>query len=87
MKFVDKCVFKEERFSVGEEVESGRCYISIPVRNPYVEYEEYYEIDRSQYEACPANVDELRDLAEKCRARHNDQKLIMQPGRLRGDPM
>lgn len=86
MKFVDKYVFKDERFSIGVEETMGRYYISIPVSNAYVDYEEYYEIELSQYQNCPANFSELRGLAEKCRARKNDSRLIVQPGRLRGHP-
>lgn len=87
MKFVDKFVFKEDRFSVGIEETTGRCYISIPVANPYVDYEEYYKIDADQYNACPQNIDELRAVVDKCRTRQNDSRLLVQPGRLRGTPI
>ena len=87
MKFKDQYVFKEDRFSVGVEESTGKYYISIPVANPYVDYEEYYEIDALQYHACPNNIDELRQIAAKCRARQNDSQLIQQPGRLRGMPV
>lgn len=50
MKFNDVLVNKAERFSIGIEDVSGRCYVSFPVRNEYVEYEEYYEIDRARFE-------------------------------------
>ena len=87
MKFIDKHVFRDDRFSIGVEETTGKYYLSIPVANPYVEYEEYYEIDATQYQACPANVDELKEIAEKCRARQNDARLIVQPGKLRGSPI
>lgn len=87
MKFTDKHVFRNERFSVGVEETTGKYFISIPVANPFVDYEEYYEIDAAQYHACPANLDELKRLAEKCRARQNDARLIVKPGRLRGTPV
>lgn len=87
MKFTDQHVFKEDRFSVGVEETTGRYYLSIPVANPYVDYEEYYEIDASTYLACPQNIDELRQVAAKCRARKNDAYLLMKPGRLRGTPI
>lgn len=87
MKFVDQFVFQDDRFSIGTEDVSGVHYISIPVRNPYVEYEEYYKIDDSEYRNCPGNLDALRKVAEKCRARLNDDNLIMKPGRLRGQPI
>lgn len=86
MKFVDTHVFREERFSVGVEKTTGVYYLSIPVANPYVEYEEYYRIDHADYEACPANLEQLKEIAAKSRARHNDSRLIVKPGRLRGTP-
>lgn len=87
MKFTDKYVFKSERFSVGCEESSGRFYVSIPVANPYVEYEEYYEIDRAQYDNCPGNFDELKVIVQKCRNHENDSNLLVLPGRLRGAPV
>lgn len=87
MKFLDKHIFKDDRFSIGVEESTGKYYLSIPVANPYVDYEEYYEINMSQYDACPGNLDELREIAAKSRARQNDGRLIVQPGRLRGTPV
>lgn len=87
MKFIDTHVFKEDRFTVGFEESTGRYYLSIPVSNPYLDYEEYYEIDHQQFAACPGNIEELRTIAAKCRARTNDDRLIVKPGSMRGSPM
>lgn len=87
MKFNDRHVFKEDRFSVGIEESTGKYYISIPVANPYVDYEEFYEIDAAQYMACPNNIDELRQIVARCRARQNDSRLLVMPGKLRGSPI
>lgn len=87
MKFVDKHVFREERFSIGVEETTGKCYLSIPVANPYVDYEEYYEIDADQFQGCPGNLEQLKEIAARSRARQNDGKLIVQPGMLRGSPV
>lgn len=87
MHFIDKYVFREERFSVGVEETTGKYYLSIPVANLYVEYEEYYEIDPDQYDACPTNLDQLKEIAAKSRTRQNDAKLMVKPGRLRGSPV
>ena len=87
MKFRDEHVFKEEKFSVGWEEASGVHYLSIPVSNGCVDYEEHYQISESQYRQCPGNIEELKAIAEACRARLNDSKLIMKPGRLRGTPL
>jgi len=87
MKFVAQFTFKDDRFTIGTEMDSGSHYISIPVINPYVEYQEYYKINESEYLNCPDNIEILRKIAEKCRSRLNDDNLMMKPGRLRGTPV
>lgn len=72
-------------FSIGV-VEGGKYYISIPVSNARVDYEEYYEIETEIYEQIPSNVEELKKIADKCRRRKNDSKLLELPGRDRGEP-
>jgi hypothetical protein len=84
MKFNDVHIFKTDRFSVGVEQESGKFFLSIPVANRLVDYEEYYEIDQATFDQCPANVAELRTLAQRCRLRQNDNCLMVQPGSDRG---
>jgi hypothetical protein len=87
MNFADVHIFNEDRFSIGVEEQTGKYYLSIPVSNQYADYEEYYEIEPSQFQACPSNLEELRQVAAKCRARQNDAHLLVQPGRLRGEPV
>ncbi len=41
MKFSDTFVSREDRYSIGAELDSGRPYVSIPVSNGVVDYEEY----------------------------------------------
>jgi hypothetical protein len=48
MQFDDIFIFKSERFAVGQEQDSGKYYLSIPVSNGLVEYEEYYEITQER---------------------------------------
>jgi hypothetical protein len=84
MKFVDTATNVEKRFSVGCEVESGRHYLSIPVSNTLVDYEEYYEIPKSAHDAYPGNVAELDAFAKQCRNHAHDNLLIVQPGKNRG---
>ena len=50
MKFKDVVVNREEKSSVGVEEDSGKHYVSIPVSNGMVDYEEYYEIDQPTFE-------------------------------------
>lgn len=84
MRFHDKAVNREFRFSIGRETETSRYYLSVPVSNRSVDYEEYFEISESQYIGYPGNLKELADFAEACRRRENDHLLIMNPGSDRG---
>lgn len=84
MRFRDTYFSKEQRFAIGQELESGRFYLSIPVSNGIVDYEEYFEISKSQFDGYPQNLPELAVLADKCRKRQCDHLLIQQPGRNRG---
>ena len=49
MKFEDTFFSRVERYAIGIEKESGRHYLSIPVTNHMIDYEEYYEISESDY--------------------------------------
>lgn len=84
MKFKDVVVSREQRFSVGVEEDSGKHYVSIPVSNGLVDYEEYYEIDQPTFERYRANPETALDFVVRCRKREMDDRLIMKPGKNRG---
>jgi hypothetical protein len=84
MKFKDVVVKRDERYSVGTEEDSGKHYVSIPVSNGMVDYEEYYEIDQPTFERYRADPDSARDFVERCRRREVDHLLIVKPGKNRG---
>jgi len=84
MKFKDVAVNREERFSVGIEEDSGKHYVSIPVSNGLVDYEEYYEIDRPTFERYRADLVSARDFVARLRKREMDHLLIVKPGKNRG---
>lgn len=84
MNFVDECFSREHRYALGTEKVSGKKYISIPVSNSKVDYEEYYEVDLEIFHELLANPEQAIRLAEKCRARENDSRLMVQPGAERG---
>ena len=86
MKFEDIFVFRAERFSIGIEKDSGKYYLAIPVSNGLVEYEEYYEVDRADFDRFSMSLDSMRRIASLSRDRKNDARLIQKPGRLRGEP-
>lgn len=87
MNFDDIIVFRQERFAIGQEIDSGRYYLSIPVSNDLVEYEEYYELTPQEFANFSKGLDEMRRLAAECRSRREDVRLIMKPGSKRGDPV
>ena len=82
--FRDIHIEKEHRFSIGIDQETGKYYLSIPVANQMVDYEEYYFIDKQLVESFPSNLEEILVLVSKCRNRENDTALIHKPGRDRG---
>jgi predicted amidohydrolase YtcJ len=84
MRFQDNYVNSLERFSVGQELVSGRFYLSIPVSNRLADYEEYYEISRKSYDRYLHDPAELSEFAKKCRRRECDHLLFIQPGSDRG---
>jgi hypothetical protein len=84
LKFNDVLVSREFRFSLGEEEESGRYYVSIPVSNGLADYEEYYEIDRTAFERYRVDPAAALPFVDRCRNREADELLIVQPGSNRG---
>lgn len=86
MRCEDAYVSREHHFSLGVELESGRPYLSIPVSNGLVDYEEYYALSSEHYAALLADPTAALDFAEECRARQHDDLLIEKPGWNRGAP-
>jgi hypothetical protein len=84
VKFVDTHVSSKDFFSLGIEQNSGRYYLSIPVSSGLVDYEEYYEIPKDLVDRYPEDIMELRQLANLCRRRLNDNHLMVKPGTNRG---
>ena len=84
MRFVDTHVDRENRFSLGKETESGVFYLSIPVSNQMVDYEEYYQISRATHDSYPKNRATLIEFANECRSHQHDDILLIKPGKDRG---
>ena len=84
MKFNDTYTSCKHRFSLGVELTSQQCYLSIPVSNALVDYEEYYRIDRAQYDAWLKESSAALPMVVRCRRRELDHLLMMQPGTQRG---
>ena len=87
MRFNDTFFSREDRYSLGIEQDSGRNYVSIPVSNGLVDYEEYYAIAPEKYEHFLANKMDAVDFVESCRRREQDALLMQKPGTNRGTPV
>ena len=67
-RFDDTHVFRAERFSLGRDLNTSDFYLSIPVANRLVDYEEYYRLSPSQYEEFSHNLKLASAFADQCRA-------------------
>lgn len=84
MEFRDIYFNHEERFSLGIEETSGKFYAAFPVRNDMIEYEEYYEITRAQFDLFQTDLNAALAFVNRCRRRELDELLIQKPGSRRG---
>ncbi|UAJ09937.1 hypothetical protein [Polymorphobacter megasporae] len=82
-RFVDTKVCRSGRYSLGRDG-TGSYYLSIPLANPRIDYEEYYRLDSDEF-ARFFELDRLAEaFAEECRQRRHDDRLILPPGSDRG---
>lgn len=87
MNFNDLLIDREHKFSIGIETTTGKRYASIPVAHTFVDYEEYYEITEDEFAAFQLDTAHALEFVKRCRARLEDARLIIQPGRDRGAPV
>lgn len=87
MKFSDTFVSREDRYSISAELDSGRLYVSIPVSNGVVDYEEYYAISAEQSDVFLADRTAAIEFVEACQQHQHDDLLILKPGTNRGTPI
>ena len=87
MKFSDEFSSRDDRYSLGLEVESGRRYVSFPVSNGVVDYEEYYELSTERYEQFRVDPTAAVAFVEESRRREHDELLMLRPGWNRGTPV
>ena len=74
------------RFSLDADEDSGRTFLSIPVRNQMVEYDEWYEIDMETFERFVADPTQAHAMVDQAKARQIDHLLLFPPGTDRGSP-
>jgi len=86
MRFEVRHVCRQHRYSLGTDTLTGQRYLSIPVANRLVDYEEYYLLTKSEYHRLIAEALEAAAFASACRDRRHDDRLILKPGSDRGLP-
>jgi hypothetical protein len=86
MKFNATKFTRTGRYAIGIEEESGKYFLSFPVRGMIIEDEEYYEISEAEFKLFSEDLDKAKDLVERCRQRLEDQRLLRQPFQPRGYP-
>ena len=79
-------VDQERRFALEIDDETGRTYVSFPVRNQYATYDEWYEVDRETFSGFVLDPAAAHDFVDAAKRRELDHLLLLQPGRERGYP-
>lgn len=69
------------------DTQTQRHYLSIPVANQMVDYEEYYLITPEQFQQYSIAPELGAMFATECRARLCDNLIILPPGSDRGEPL
>jgi hypothetical protein len=87
VRFSDVFVSQVARYSIGTELDSRRLYVSIPVSNGVVDYEEYYAISPEQSDVFLTDRTAAIEFVEACRRHEHDDLLILKPGTNRGTPV
>lgn len=86
MRFKDAFFSKQDRYSLGIDTQTGKRYLSIPVSNNVVDYEEYYEISLELFNEMMKDPTNAKAFADLCRSREKDHLLLLKPGKERGEP-
>ena len=87
MKPHDEYFSRENRYSLGIDLESKRRYASLPVSTGVVDYEEYYAVTDEQYVLFLNDAALAVAFIEECRRHEHDDLLIQKPGWNRGIPV
>lgn len=86
-RFEETYFSRENRYSLGVDLEQGGYFASFPVTSGIVDYEEYYRLTPAQYTHFSENSSAALDFVNSCRRHERDDLLIMKPGWNRGTPM
>lgn len=85
--FVDELILVDGRYSIGYEKITGDYYISFPLTNRLVDYEEYYRLTKNEHYVFLLNQIEARLFLERCYRHLEDHRMIFYPpAPIRGTP-
>ncbi len=84
MKLVNVEVFRNERFAIKKDPDTGFFFISFPVFNGMAEYNEYYRVTEDEMKLFSEDKSLLFSFVEECKAQKHDERLLFKPGRVRG---
>ena len=80
MAYDDTLFSRSGRYSIGVERDPGRYYLSIPVSNGVLDYEEHYLRDPDRYETFLKDKEAAVAFAESCRRHERADLLNESPG-------
>lgn len=86
-RFEETFFSREDRYSLGVDLQEGSHYASFPVVAQVVDYVECYRLTPAQYEYFMADHAAALEFIGSCRRRERDELLIYKPGWNRGVPM
>ncbi|WP_328352497.1 TNT antitoxin family protein [Mycobacterium sp. NBC_00419] len=86
-RFQETLASAEGRYSLGVDLKTSGHFLSIPVSNRIVEYNEHYALSAEQHERFLDDWQAAVRFADECRARRHDDLLIYQPSDNRGEPL
>ena len=78
--FVDRV----KRFALDIDEQTGRMFVSIPVCNKLVEYDEWYEVDQETFDRYKSDPTLAYEFVAKAKRRELDHLLLLKPGTDRG---
>lgn len=86
-RFQETLASAEGRYSLGIDLKTSGHFLSIPVDNRIVEYNEHYALSAEQHERFLDDWQAAVRFADECRARMHDDQLIYEPSENRGEPL
>ena len=85
-RFKDTYFSLEHRYSLGIDLAGDGYFLSFPVTNGVVDYEEHYLLTSAQYELLMTDQTAALMFLDECRRHEHDELLAYRPHANRGIP-